>query len=267
MAVKTHQDLCCLSIAMKLSLGQISALPLAKSLKALVLTTRENLITEFEQAQKGPNSISFGFDLNYCCMGLTIGRDETHVTNRYFNKLFAEHIKSYKFSIEWSDHSGYIDLYTPSSIMFTTTTNDNYKISYSAQTVGENIDSNWNRIIKIWRITYTRNDEPTKELKFMFVYGYGCRSLVRDDKATAYNMPYIALDDNMNYVSHHFPAQMFNSDKHAQKTNAQLTDLIETHKASHLPFFVYFLESISDPIMRLIYMFTYMPSIRVLSGK
>ena len=265
MAVKTLQELCCISIAKKYTIGQISKLPLSKHLKSLVISERENAITEFSECCI-PSRYSIGFSLDYCCMGLSIS-EKYHVTNRYFNKLFTENIKSYECYKEWSDHSGYIDLYAPSSISFTTMANDNYEILYSAQTLGANIDSNWNRIVKIYGIKYKRNNETAKEIKFMFVYGGGCKPFISEGKATAYNMPYIALDFEMNYVGHYFPVRMFKSDKHAQKTNAQLSDLIENHKTSNLPFFVYFLESIPDPILRLIYLFTYMPSVRVKSGK
>ncbi len=270
MDIKSLQELCSCSIANSLTLKQISNLHLPKALKRSVLAKREQIL-----AQKNIENIHYtGFDLAYCHAETHIGiSSEDTVTNRYFTKLFKENIKSCKTYIAWSDHSGYIDLYAPSMIRFTTVKGDTYDILYSADAIGKNTNSNWSRDLKISSIRYKRNNETCKQLKFMFAYGYGCEQLIMDNKPCEYSMPYIALDEDMNYTGHNFTTgRNFNRwcDKQCKIANymdTQLANLVEEHKSSSLPFFVYFLEFIDDPIMRLIYMFTYMPAICVKSGK
>jgi hypothetical protein len=153
-------------------------------------------------------------------------------------------------------------------IRFTTFKDDTYELLYNAEAIGENTSSNWSRDLKISSIKYRRNNEPFKLLKFIFIYGDGCVRLIEHGKGPCeYSMSYIALDDDMNYVGHYFEKQGGKQRKIAQHMGMQLVYLLEEHKTSTLPFFVYFLESIADPIMRLIYMFTYMPSICLKSGK
>jgi CRISPR/Cas system Type II protein with McrA/HNH and RuvC-like nuclease domain len=79
------------------------------------------------------------------------------------------------------------------------------------------------------------------------------------------NISYIRLDSSMNYVSHDIDD--YTSNINEKKFEAQLKMLLEMQKTSTLPFFVLFLEHIEDPIKRLIYLFTYMPSLKVRSGK
>lgn len=271
--VKTLQELCCIAIAKKQtsSLAQIEQLPLSKHLRALLATTREKLIITPDKVIYLPNRYNIGFWLAYCCPGIRIGRvgddDYDVTTNNYFNMLYMEHIKSYSCDTIESEHSGYMTLRSPFMIDFTTVTGDTYNIRYDAYTCGDNVGSNWNRTIRISGITYSRNYEPAKKLKFMFVSDTGCSNLIKNGITSKYDMSYIALDKEMNYKGHYFTPWTHKSDKHAHHVTKQFAELFESHKSSKLPFIVYFLEFIPDPIMRLIYLFTYMPSIYVKSGK
>jgi hypothetical protein len=239
---------------------------LPASLLSLLIAKYEDEILK----KQIPMMSFYMFDLDYCCVRGSNPYDP--ITSGYFKALYDEHIKSHVYTVEYCEKSGYgIDLYAPYSIKFKTNTNDVYCISYRAYTSNNDCDTNWNRKIAIYKITYWRNNEPSKELKFMFVNGGGCGGLVEyNGKAKPYNMSYIALDNDMNYMGHYFKGCLFENNKHKKMLTMrtkQLTDLINKNKTSKLPFFVNFLESIADPIMRLIYLFTYMPSVRVVSGK
>ena len=264
MPVETLQQLCCAVVAKQSTHAQIDKLSLHKSLKSLIITERENAIV----SQQNPNMKFNRFNLYYCCKSSLIPYDP--ITNGYFKALYDEHIKTCSYSTVYCEESGYgLSLYAPGSIEFTTKTGDVYCISYNAYTSNCSSNSNWNRKIEIRDITYQRNGEQPKELHIIFLNGGGCCGLVkyRDNASRPYTMSYIALNDDMNYIGHYFDRYMFKSVKHKQLFTKQLTDLIDKNKTSKLPFFVNFLESIPDPILRLIYLFTYMPSVRVVSGK
>ena len=263
MPVKSLQDLCCDATAKQTTLVGVEKLPLPKSLKDSVSAARIDVLAN----EKIPRLIFKRFDLDYCCVKDYLNPFDP-ITNAYFKALYDEHVKSHVHTITYCEESGYgLDLYAPEIIQFRTHTGDLYTISYGAYTSNQDSDSNWNRIVSIYRITYRRNNEPPKRLKFMFVNGGGCNGLVAGGLATPYTMSYIALNNDMNYMGHYFKDFMFENYKHEQKFTKQLSDLIDKNKTSPLPFFVHFLDYIPDPIMRLIYLFTYMPSVRVVSGK
>lgn len=278
MPVKTLQQLCInviyetlntnqkSSVTVKESIRtQIISLSLPASVISLLIEKYENTIIE-KQYPVLPLRFKM-FRLDYCCVTDSMPYDP--ITNGYFYDLYSKYIESHKFKIMYCERSGYgIDLYAPDSITFTTKTHDVYYISYNAYTSNDSRHSNWTRMINIKNITYQRNDEEPVMLKFMFVHGHGCCALVDyDGNGNEYSMSYIGLDNKLNYVGHYFDEYMFKNEKHMQKFTKQLMDLVEKHKTSKLPFFVYFLESIPNPILRLIYLFTYMPSVFVKSGK
>jgi hypothetical protein len=185
------------------------------------------------------------------------------ITNGYFIDLYSRYVKEHCHKIRYCEDSGYgYALYAPDSISFTTHSGDKYKICYDAYTSNRCGTSNWDRLINISRIVIRKNDDKeTKSLPFLFVYdGHG--EAIAKSKL---NISHIRLDSSMNYVSHYIDD--YTSHINEKKFEAQLKMLLTMQKTSTLPFFVLFLEHIEDPIMRIIYLFTYMPSLKVCSGK
>lgn len=204
-------------------------------------------------------------DLDYFCRRNddSLNEIESGITNGYFVDLYSRHVKEHCYHTTYCEQSGYdYALYAPCCISFTTHSGDKYKICYDAYTSNRCSKSNWYRLINIYRIDICKNyDDKTKRLPFVFVFD--------DDRANdELKISNIRLDSSMNYVSHyiddHTTKDRYINEK---KFEAQLRMLLEIQKTSTLPFFVLFLEHIEDPIMRLIYLFTYMPDLKVCSGK
>ena len=167
------------------------------------------------------------------------------------------------------------EIYGPDHITFTTPTDRSQSIAnYHYVSVCANIStksiSTSNFPIVVPLVTYgivsNRTMSMIGQLDFIFINGTCCGSPIRSDgKHQSIGMSYIALDNNMEYIGHKFVCWDAKKNK---AYNAQIKALVEKREtSSSLPFFILFLEHVRDPIKRLIYMLTYMPSLHVRSGK
>jgi len=250
----------CIRVLANSSIRKICKLPI--HLQREILKSYEEKLHALTDTK---NTIVSFPDLDYCCRGdhsMCLNEFEPGtITNGYFIDLYSRYVKEHCHKIRYCEDSGYgYALYAPDSISFTTHSGDKYKICYDAYTSNHCYTSNWDRLINISRIEICKNKNKKKKcLPFVFVYDI-CGKAVDELKIS-----HIKLDSSMNYVSHCIGDDTSHINK--EKFEAQLKMLLAMQKTSTLPFFVLFLEYVEDPIMRLIYLFTYMPSLKVCSGK
>lgn len=252
----------CIRVLANASIREICKLP---------IHLRRDVVKNYEEKLRAladtKNTIVSFPDIDYCCRGgnsTCLNEFEPGtITNGYFVDIYNRFVKEHCYQSRYCEDSGYsYELYAPDSISFTTHSGDEYQICYDAYTSNNCCTSNWDRLINISRIVIRKNDDKeTKSLPFVFVYDIHGEAIAK----STLNISHIRLDSSMNYVSHDIDD--YTSNINEKKFKAQLKMLLEMQKISTLPFFVLFLEHIEDPIMRLIYLFTYMPSLKVLSGK